>query len=75
MKGRSFAVIGAIVILIGIAALIHPRISYRVSEHEQQIGPAKVEFETRKVIHFPLWFSLAFLTIGAALVVGDLQKK
>ena len=61
-------------ILIGVAALIHPQFSYRIEHHYQQVGGMKVLFETRKVIHFPLWFSVPILTIGAALLIGGMRK-
>lgn len=71
---RPFVVIGVFLILIGVAALIHPAFSYRVARQYQQVGPMNVLIETRKVIHFPLWFSVPMLTIGAALVIGGWRK-
>lgn len=75
-RGRSlpFAAIGVLVIALGIAILIHPQISYRVGDRVQQIGPDKIRFETRKVIHFPLWFSLPILTVGGAILIGALRE-
>lgn len=70
---RLAAIAGAIVILIGVAALIHPQFSYRIDQHYQQVGSMKVLFETRKVIHFPLWFSVPIITIGAAFVIIGLR--
>jgi hypothetical protein len=74
MQTRAEAVIGVLLILIGIAALIHPQFSYRVEQHSQQVGAMKVLFETRKVIHFPLWSSIAVLTIGAAFLITGMRK-
>lgn len=75
MQNRIFAVIGSGLIVIGVAALIHPQFSYRVSQHVEQTGPMKVEYETRRIIRLPLWFSIPILTIGAALVIGGLRKE
>ena len=74
MQARAEAVIGVLLILIGVVALIHPQFSYRVERHNQQVGAMKVLFETRRVIHFPLWFSVPILTIGAALLIGGMRK-
>lgn len=74
MRNRVAIVAGVLLILIGVAALIHPQFSYRVEHHDQQVGAMKVLFETRKVIHFPLWFSVPILTIGAALLIGGMRK-
>jgi len=65
---------GVLLILIGVAALIHPQFSYRIEQHSQQVGSMKILFETRKVIHFPLWFSVPILTIGAAFLIGALRR-
>ncbi|MGH9864650.1 MAG: hypothetical protein ACRD4H_04475 [Candidatus Acidiferrales bacterium] len=74
MRVRLPVVVGVVLALIGVAALIHPRFSYRVEQHSQQVGSMKVFFETRKVIHFPLWFSVPILTIGAAFLIAGLRK-
>jgi len=74
MRNRIAIVAGVSLILIGVAALIHPQFSYRVEQHSQQVGAMKVLFETRKVIHFPLWFSVPVLTIGAAFLITGMRK-
>jgi hypothetical protein len=74
MRKKPFLVIGILLVVAGGAGLVHPQFSYRVDQHVQQIGPAKIEFETRKVYHIPIWFSVAIATIGAALIIGGLQK-
>jgi hypothetical protein len=70
-----FALIGSILIVVGVAAMIHPQFSYRVSQHVEQTGPMKVEYEMRRIIRLPLWFSIPILTIGAALVVGGFREE
>lgn len=75
MRNKSFLLIGVVLVILGVAGLIHPEFSYRVDQHVQQIGPAKIEFETRKVYHIPIWFGIAIATIGAALIIGGMQKE
>lgn len=58
----------------GVMALIHPQFSYRVDQHHEQVAGKAVLFETRKVIRFPLWFSIPLIVIGAAMVVMGVQK-
>ncbi|MGC1107703.1 MAG: hypothetical protein WA876_14310 [Candidatus Acidiferrales bacterium] len=74
MRIRAATICGVLLILAGGAALIHPQLSFRVEQHSAQVAGQKVLFETRRVIHFPLWFSIPILTIGAALVIVGLQK-
>ncbi|HKW88005.1 MAG TPA: hypothetical protein VJN21_04540 [Candidatus Acidoferrales bacterium] len=74
MRNKPFLLIGILLVVVGIASIIHPQFSYRVSHDVQQIGPAKIESETRKIIRLPLWFSIPIITIGLALVIGGVQK-
>lgn len=74
MRIRAATVCGVLLIVAGAAALIHPRFSYRVEQHSAQVAGQKVLFETRRVIYFPLWFSIPMLTIGAVMVIVGLQK-
>ncbi|HEV2616256.1 MAG TPA: hypothetical protein VGU63_06555 [Candidatus Acidoferrales bacterium] len=74
MSRRLAMAVGVVLILIGAAVLTHPQFSYRVEQHSQQVGALKVLFETRKVIHFPLWFSVPILTIGTAFLITAIRK-
>lgn len=61
-------------ICAGLLALIHPQFSYRVEQHHEEVSGSAVLFETRKVIRFPLWFSIPIMIIGAAMVVAGVEK-
>ena len=74
MRIRGAAICGALLIFAGAMALIHPQFSYRVDQHHEQVAGKAVLFETRKVIRFPLWFSIPIMIIGAAMVVVGIQK-
>lgn len=75
MRIRAATICGVVLIIIGIVTLIRPQFSYRVEQHRETIGGSSVLFETRKVIRFPLWFSIPVLTIGVAMVViGSRQE-
>ena len=74
MRVRLSIAVGVVLVLIGVAALIHPQFSYRVEQHSQQVDAMKVLFETRKVVHFPLWFSIPVLTIGAAFLIMGMRR-
>lgn len=74
MRIRGAAICGVLLICAGVAALLHPQVSYRVEQHHEQVAGSAVLFETRKVIQFPLWFSIPIIIIGAAIVVMGVQK-
>lgn len=67
-------VFGAGFLIAGIVAIFHPEFSYSVNQHYAQIGPEKILFETRKVFHVPLWCSIPFATIGAAVMIAGMRK-
>lgn len=75
MRIRAAVLVGIFLILAGIAALFHPQFSYRVDQHSAQIANSKVLFETRRVVHLPLWFSIPIMAIGAALVIIWMQEE
>jgi hypothetical protein len=75
MRIRSGTICGVVLILIGIAALIWPQFSYRVQQQTTKVAGSDVVLETRRIVHFPLWFSIPILTIGAAfIVIGFYQE-
>lgn len=74
MRIRGAGICGVLLICAGLLALIHPQFSYRVDQHHEQVAGKAVLFETRKVIRFPLWFSIPLIVIGAAMVVMGVQK-
>ncbi len=75
MRIRMATICGALLIVIGIVTMIRPQYSYRVDQHREQIAGSSVLFETRKVIRFPLWFSIPVLTIGAAMVIVGWRQE
>lgn len=74
MRIRGAAICGVLLICAGVLALMHPQFSYRVEQHHEQVAGSSVLFETRKVIRFPLWFSIPVILIGVTMVVVGIQK-
>lgn len=74
MRIRGAGICGVLLICAGLLALIHPQFSYRVEQHHEEVSGSAVLFETRKVIRFPLWFSIPIMIIGAAMVVAGVEK-
>lgn len=67
-------VFGAGFLIAGIVAIFHPEFSYSVNQHYAQIGPEKILLETRKVFHIPLWCSIPFAAIGAAVMLTGTRR-
>jgi putative Mn2+ efflux pump MntP len=75
MRVRAAIICGVVLIVIGVAALIRPQFSYRVEQHRENVAGSNVLFETRRIVRFPLWFSIPILAIGAGMVILGLQKN
>jgi hypothetical protein len=61
-----FAILGVLILLAGVAALIHPRISTPSKKREVEIENHKVIFESRRVMTIPPVLG------GVAVVAGGL---
>ncbi len=75
MRIRAGHFFGALLVLVGVVTWIHPALSFRVHQKTEQIAGAKTIIEVRRVIHFPLWFSISMLVIGVALFIVGLYEE
>jgi hypothetical protein len=73
MKGL-LALIGVVFILLGAAALIHPRVKMPARERELDIGHQKVKIETRRIIEIPQVVSGLVIVSGCALIFLGARK-
>ena len=64
---KAIAIVGIVLIVIGIVALAYQGISYTTKEKVVDLGPLKVEAEKEKTI--PLPPVLGVLAIGAGVVL------
>lgn len=62
---KPLAVIGVILIIVGIVALAYQGITYTTKEKVVDLGPLKVEAEREKTIPLPP-------LVGAAAVIGGI---
>jgi hypothetical protein len=67
-------VFGALIMIGGVVAVFHQQFSYSVEQHYAQVGPEKILFETRKMFHLPLWFSIPMIGLGAAIMIAGMRK-
>jgi hypothetical protein len=75
MKFNIFAIVGVVVIALGIAALIHPRVVMPSSHREVEIGNRKVIMETRRIVDVPPIFGGLIILCGAGMVFLGAQRK
>lgn len=75
MRSKIWAVTGAILILLGLAALIHPEIRTRAKKDEVQIGGHKVIVETRRFFEIPAALGASVMLAGGALVFLGVRRR
>jgi hypothetical protein len=68
MASKIFAIIGTLFLLLGLAALIHPRIEMPAQKTEVEINSHKVLLETRRIVTIP-WVVGGVLALGGAAVI------
>ncbi len=71
---KPLAIIGVILIIVGIVALAYQGISYTTKEKVLDIGPLKVETEKQKTIPLPPILGVAALAVGVVLVVVGMRR-
>jgi ribose/xylose/arabinose/galactoside ABC-type transport system permease subunit len=65
---HPIAIVGVLLVIAGIVTLIHPRWVLPAQEREVQIAEAKAIITTKRIINFPVPFSIILIVAGAAQV-------
>ena len=68
LRFHPLALVGVLLIIAGIAALIHPQIMMPAQTKEVQIGTNKAIITTHRVLEFPTAFSVVLILVGAAQI-------
>jgi hypothetical protein len=68
MKFQPIALVGALFVAAGIAALIHPQVMMPARSRKIQIGENEAIVSTHRVITFPRPFSVILIVCGAAQI-------
>ncbi|MGH9744927.1 MAG: hypothetical protein ACRD59_02300 [Candidatus Acidiferrales bacterium] len=69
MKFNSLALVGLLLVALGIAGLVHPNVVMPGHKQELQIAGSKVIMETRRVITIPGVLGVLIIVAGAAAVL------
>jgi len=75
MKFSFLAIFGVLVIGLGVAALVHPRIMMPASQREVEIGNRKLIMESRRIVEVPRILGVAIIFCGAGMVFLGARKK
>lgn len=69
MKKPLMTLFGAILVLLGLAALIHPRVKMAAHKTEVEVLGQKLEVETQRIVEIPPIVSGLVIVAGAGLVL------
>jgi hypothetical protein len=69
VKFNSLALVGILVVALGIAGLVHPNVVMPAKKQEVQIAGTRVLMETRRVIAIPAVLGILVILAGGAAVV------
>jgi hypothetical protein len=77
MRFHPIAIVGILLVVAGIAALIHPQMSMPAKKEEIQVGPGKAIIETRRIVTIPRPFSalLIFAGVGQIFLVCRVRSR
>jgi predicted membrane-bound spermidine synthase len=66
---KASVIIGALLIALGIGALVYKSFSYKTEQTVVQIGPLKATAETEKEVVIPVWAGIVAIVAGVAVIV------
>lgn len=69
-------ILGVVLLICGVAGLVHPNFSYHKQEEVAKIGPIKATMDEEKTAQIPAPVSIILLVTGIGLVLlGPRLKK
>jgi uncharacterized membrane protein HdeD (DUF308 family) len=68
MKFHPIAIVGILLVLMGVAALIHPQVGLPSHKQEIQVAQGKAIIETQRIITFPRPFSVLLILAGVGQI-------
>jgi uncharacterized membrane protein len=72
MKPISF--IGAILIVLGVVALVYKGFNYKSEDTLVQVGPVKATTETTKSVPIPQWAGIAAIVAGVVAIGVGMRR-
>lgn len=68
-------IVAIILIVLGIAGLIHRGFTMTTNEEKVSVGPLSVRVEKQEHVAIPVWVSTTGIVLGAALLYAGAQRK
>jgi uncharacterized membrane protein len=72
---RALMIIGVVLIVLGIAAVLHPTYNYHQQQQVAKIGSFQATLDEEKIAQIPVAATAAVLVAGLALVLIGARMK
>jgi len=72
---RWLMILAAVLVLLGIAAVVHPTYSYHKQDQVAKIGPFQATVDEEKTAQIPVAATVAVLAAGLGLVLLGSRMK
>jgi uncharacterized membrane protein YidH (DUF202 family) len=74
MRMKPLAIVGVLLILVGVAALVYQSVTYTSRETVIDIGPVHATAERERTLPLPPLVGIAAVAGGVALLVAGIRK-
>ncbi|MDQ8032481.1 hypothetical protein CEG14_15325 [Bordetella genomosp. 1] len=71
---KPATLIGAVLIVLGAAALVYKGFNYKSEETVLQVGSVKATAETEKSVPIPTWAGIAAIVVGVLAVGAGMRR-
>lgn len=68
-------ILGVVLLILGVAAIVHPNINYTKKEEVLKVGPVLANLEREDTFRVPTGVAVVLLVAGLGLVVIGSQVK
>jgi uncharacterized membrane protein YczE len=72
---KGLTILGVVLLLAGIAALIHPNFTYTKHDEVMKVGPIEAKVEKQETVQVPTGVAVLLVVAGLGLVVLGSQVK
>ncbi len=75
MRMTPLAIVGVLLIVLGVAALVYQRVTYTSRETVIDVGPVHATADRQRTLPLPPLVGIAAVAGGVALLVAGMRKR
>ena len=75
MRMTPLAIVGVLLIVLGVAALVYQRVTYTSRETVMDVGPVHATADRQRTLPLPPLVGIAAVAGGVALLVASRRKR